>query len=158
MLVATDVAARGIHVDDVELVVHFDPPNDHKDYLHRSGRTARAGASGLVVTLADESQVRELQRMHTAAGITAAMHDTAPGHHALREFFASGTPVPPARDRAPRTAASQPTRRGAGTARGGTVRAACGRAGHRAPAGGPADPRTSPPRNPGSAGGRSLNR
>ena len=74
VLVATDVAARGIHVDDVELVVHFDLPNDHKDYLHRSGRTARAGASGLVVTLADESQVRELQRMHQAAGVTATRH------------------------------------------------------------------------------------
>src|SRR6201999_2489117 len=58
VLVATDVAARGIHVDDVELVVHFDLPNDHKDYLHRSGRTARAGASGLVVTLANEAELR----------------------------------------------------------------------------------------------------
>src|SRR6201999_4592432 len=50
VLVATDVAARGIHVDDVDLVVHFDPPEDHKDYLHRSGRTARAGASGTVIS------------------------------------------------------------------------------------------------------------
>ena len=46
MLVATDVAARGIHVDDVDVVVHYDPPEDHKAYLHRSGRTARAGESG----------------------------------------------------------------------------------------------------------------
>ena len=46
VIVATDVAARGLHVDDVGLVVHFDPPNDHKDYLHRSGRTGRAGATG----------------------------------------------------------------------------------------------------------------
>ena len=51
VLVATDVAARGIHVDDVDLVVQFDPPNDHKDYLHRSGRTARAGATGMVIAL-----------------------------------------------------------------------------------------------------------
>src|SRR5690606_39049078 len=50
-LVATDVAARGIHVDDVDVVVHYDPPEDHKTYLHRSGRTARAGEAGLVVTL-----------------------------------------------------------------------------------------------------------
>ncbi|HEX3714320.1 MAG TPA: DEAD/DEAH box helicase, partial [Trebonia sp.] len=57
VLVATDVAARGIHVDDVDLVVHFDPPEDHKDYLHRSGRTARAGASGQVVALAERSQL-----------------------------------------------------------------------------------------------------
>ena len=68
VLVATDVAARGIHVDDIELVVHFDPPNDHKDYLHRSGRTARAGASGTVVALVEPGQVREFGRLHQAAG------------------------------------------------------------------------------------------
>ena len=51
MLVATNVAARGIHVDDLDLVVNVDPPSDHKDYLHRGGRTARAGESGTVVTL-----------------------------------------------------------------------------------------------------------
>jgi superfamily II DNA/RNA helicase len=65
VLVATDVAARGIHVDDVDLVVHYDLPNDHKDYLHRSGRTARAGAKGVVVTLSlwdQENLVRLLQR------------------------------------------------------------------------------------------------
>ena len=96
VLVATDVAARGIHVDDVELVVHFDPPNDHKDYLHRSGRTARAGASGLVVTLAEENQVRELQRMHDAAGVSAPRHRVDVGHHLVREIATTGTPVPPA--------------------------------------------------------------
>lgn len=65
VLVATDVAARGIHVDDVAVVVHADPPEDHKAYLHRSGRTARAGASGLVVSLVEWDQeltVRRLQR------------------------------------------------------------------------------------------------
>ena len=64
-LVATDVAARGIHVDDVQVVIHFDPPADHKTYLHRSGRTARAGASGRVVSLVlwkDELEVRRIQR------------------------------------------------------------------------------------------------
>jgi len=81
VLVATDVAARGIHVDDVDLVVQFDPPKDHKDYLHRSGRTARAGATGLVVALVDRSQVRELRRLHDAAGVTAATHEVAAGHH-----------------------------------------------------------------------------
>jgi len=63
--VATDVAARGIHVDDVQVVIHFDPPADHKTYLHRSGRTARAGASGRVVSLVlwkDELEVRRIQR------------------------------------------------------------------------------------------------
>ncbi len=65
VLVATDVAARGIHVDDVGVVVHFDPPPDHKTYIHRSGRTARAGTEGLVVTLAlwkDELDVKRIQK------------------------------------------------------------------------------------------------
>ncbi len=62
-LIATDVAARGIHIDAVESVVHFDPPADHKDYLHRSGRTARAGASGLVVSLVTGNQKRTVSRM-----------------------------------------------------------------------------------------------
>ena len=65
VLVATDVAARGIHVDDVQVVIHYDPPSDHKTYLHRSGRTARAGSKGLVVTLAlwnEELEVRRLQK------------------------------------------------------------------------------------------------
>ena len=54
MLVATDIAARGIHVDEIDLVVHVEPPQEHKAYLHRSGRTARAGASGIVVTVGHE--------------------------------------------------------------------------------------------------------
>jgi superfamily II DNA/RNA helicase len=65
VLVATDVAARGIHVDDVDVVIHYDPPEDSKTYLHRSGRTARAGAQGVVVTLAlwnEELDVRRLQK------------------------------------------------------------------------------------------------
>ena len=65
VLVATDVAARGIHVDGVEVVIHYDPPSDHKTYLHRSGRTARAGTDGLVVTLAlwdEELIVKRLQK------------------------------------------------------------------------------------------------
>ena len=96
VLVATDVAARGIHVDDVDLVVQFDPPNDHKDYLHRSGRTARAGATGLVIALVERGQVRELQRLHDAAGVTAASDEVATGHHVVRQIATSGTPVPPA--------------------------------------------------------------
>jgi superfamily II DNA/RNA helicase len=124
VLVATDVAARGIHVDDVDMVVQFDPPEDHKDYLHRSGRTARAGASGQVVALAERGQLRDLQRMHTAAGITAARHDAAPGHHVVREFATSGTPVPPAPERSPRPAKAPASRRAgsasqASTAKGG---------------------------------------
>jgi superfamily II DNA/RNA helicase len=96
VLVATDVAARGIHVDGIELVVHFDPPRDHKDYLHRSGRTARAGATGKVIALAQRSQVREIERMHTAAGVEPTRHyDVTAEHPAVAEVAATGTPVPP---------------------------------------------------------------
>lgn len=62
-LIATDVAARGIHVDAVSTVVHFDPPADHKDYLHRSGRTARAGAGGTVVSIVTPQQQRDVKRL-----------------------------------------------------------------------------------------------
>jgi superfamily II DNA/RNA helicase len=117
VLVATDVAARGIHVDDVDLVVQFDPPEDHKDYLHRSGRTARAGASGQVVALVERGQLRDLQRIHTAAGITPARHDVSPGHHAVRELATSGTPVPPAPARVARTSTPRAGMRGAGASR-----------------------------------------
>ncbi len=93
-LVATDIAARGIHVDDVTLVVHADPPVEHKAYLHRSGRTARAGARGTVVTLMTDEQVRDVRDLTRAAGIkptttriTTASHpmlaELAPGIRAL---------------------------------------------------------------------------
>jgi superfamily II DNA/RNA helicase len=68
-MVATDIAARGIHVDDIALVVHADPPSEHKAYLHRSGRTARAGAAGTVITLMTEDQVRDVRDLTRAAGI-----------------------------------------------------------------------------------------
>ncbi|MGP4114294.1 DEAD/DEAH box helicase [Streptomyces sp. 4N509B] len=69
-LVATNVAARGIHVDDLDLVVNVDPPADHKDYLHRGGRTARAGGSGSVVTLVLPAQKRDITRLMSDAGIS----------------------------------------------------------------------------------------
>ncbi len=71
VLVATDVAARGVHVDDIELVIHVDPPTEHKAYLHRSGRTARAGAEGDVVTLIIPSQRRDVAQMMKKADIKA---------------------------------------------------------------------------------------
>jgi superfamily II DNA/RNA helicase len=71
VLVATDVAARGIHVDDVSLVLHVDPPAESKDYLHRSGRTARAGASGTVVMLSTPDQTRTVRRLLKDAAVTA---------------------------------------------------------------------------------------
>ncbi|AXE25965.1 DEAD/DEAH box helicase [Streptomyces globosus] len=69
-LIATNVAARGIHIDDLDLVVNVDPPTDHKDYLHRGGRTARAGESGSVVTLVLPEQKREMSRLMADAGIS----------------------------------------------------------------------------------------
>jgi len=69
-MVATDIAARGIHVDDIRLVVHADPPVEHKAYLHRSGRTARAGAAGTVITLMTDDQVSDVKSLTRKAGIT----------------------------------------------------------------------------------------
>jgi superfamily II DNA/RNA helicase len=78
-LVATDIAARGIHVDEVALVVHADPPVEHKAYLHRSGRTARAGNSGTVVTLMTDAQVGEVRELTRKARITATTTRLEPG-------------------------------------------------------------------------------
>jgi superfamily II DNA/RNA helicase len=69
VLVATDVAARGLHIDDVDVVIHYDPPSDHKTYLHRSGRTARAGESGVVVTFVLWDQELEVKRMQKRVGL-----------------------------------------------------------------------------------------
>jgi superfamily II DNA/RNA helicase len=97
VLVATDVAARGIHVDDIDLVVHFDPPTEAKAYLHRSGRTARAGASGAVLTLVMPDQEAEVARLLDKAGVRPTRTVVSPGAPANREL-----PVPaPAPLRAP---------------------------------------------------------
>nr|MDP9496238.1 DEAD/DEAH box helicase [Actinomycetota bacterium] len=93
VLVATDVAARGIHVDDVDLVVHYDSPADHKDYLHRSGRTARAGSSGTVLSLVLPEQVRESQQMREKAAVQASAVAVVPGHPAVRALAVSGETV-----------------------------------------------------------------
>ncbi len=93
VLVATDVAARGIHVDDVDLVVHFDPPNDAKDYLHRSGRTARAGASGTALSLVLPGESSSVAAMHKGAGVAPVAVDVRPGHPAVRELATSGEPA-----------------------------------------------------------------
>src|SRR5690606_9885952 len=80
-LIATDVAARGIHVDGVASVVHYDPPEDHKAYIHRSGRTARAGANGLVVSLVQPEQVKDVRKIQRDAGIDEQI--TSPDVRAL---------------------------------------------------------------------------
>jgi superfamily II DNA/RNA helicase len=85
-LVATDIAARGIHVDDVALVVHADPPVEHKAYLHRSGRTARAGAAGTVVTLMTDDQVRDVRDLTRKAGINPTTTRVDARHSLLREL------------------------------------------------------------------------
>ncbi len=74
-LVATDVAARGIHVDGVNSVIHFDPPEDHKAYVHRSGRTARAGESGLVVSLISSDQIKDMRKMQREVGLDEPITD-----------------------------------------------------------------------------------
>ncbi|MFJ7041929.1 DEAD/DEAH box helicase [Streptomyces sp. NPDC101112] len=92
VLVATNVAARGIHVDDLDLVVNVDPPGDHKDYLHRGGRTARAGESGTVVTLVLPHQRREMDRLMADAGITPRSARVRPGEPELHRITGARTP------------------------------------------------------------------
>ncbi|MEV6284392.1 DEAD/DEAH box helicase [Kribbella sp. NPDC051770] len=85
-LVATDIAARGIHVDDVSLVIHADPPIEHKAYLHRSGRTARAGAEGTVVTLMTDDQVSDVRDLTRKAGIAPKVTKLRVGDPLLTEL------------------------------------------------------------------------
>ncbi len=107
-LVATDIAARGIHVDDVALVIHADPPVEHKAYLHRSGRTARAGAQGTVITLMTDDQQRDVRELTRKAGVRPTTTRLRPGHPLLTELAPGGRSfsAPPADE----PAASQPRR------------------------------------------------
>nr|WP_245241536.1 C-terminal helicase domain-containing protein [Streptomyces sp. NEAU-H3] len=109
VLVATNVAARGIHVDDLDLVVNVDPPTDHKDYLHRGGRTARAGRSGSVATLVTPNQRRSMARLMAAVGVVPQTTQVRAGEEALHRITGaqapSGVPVvitAPANTRRPR--------------------------------------------------------
>ncbi|WP_027503106.1 DEAD/DEAH box helicase [Rhodococcus sp. UNC363MFTsu5.1] len=99
VLVATDVAARGIHVDGIDLVVHVDPPAEAKDYLHRAGRTARAGESGTVVTLVTEDQRAEVAALTAKAGVSVVGVEVRPGAAELVALTGAreptGIPVPP---------------------------------------------------------------
>ncbi len=73
--------------------MHFDPRGDHKDYLHRSGRTARAGATGTVVSLVQYDQRREVARLHEKALVSPTLDEVVPGHAAVRQIATSGTPI-----------------------------------------------------------------
>ncbi|MGY5123190.1 DEAD/DEAH box helicase [Streptomyces nigrescens] len=125
VLVATNVAARGIHVDHLDLVVNVDPPSDHKDYLHRGGRTARAGESGSVVTLVTPDQRRGMVRLMSDAGIRPQTTQVRSGEEALSRITGaqapSGIPVvitAPVAERPQRRAtASRGRRRAAPTTR-----------------------------------------
>jgi superfamily II DNA/RNA helicase len=101
-LVATDVAARGIHVDDVATVVHYDPPQGHKDYLHRSGRTARAGASGTVVSLVTAGEKRATVRMQRNLDMTEPITPASPSKMYQTGAWAdTGTPTRTSNGRKP---------------------------------------------------------
>ncbi|MGK5678007.1 DEAD/DEAH box helicase [Actinoplanes sp. URMC 104] len=140
-LVATDIAARGIHVDDVALVIHADPPVEHKAYLHRSGRTARAGAQGTVVTLMTDDQQAEVRDLTRKAGVRPTTSRTRPGDPLLAELAPGERTfvAPAAAPAAPAgTATSAPSRRGRGRGAG-------------RPAEGAAPEQTSARRRPGAA-------
>jgi superfamily II DNA/RNA helicase len=93
VLVATDVAARGIHVDDVEVVVHYDPAEDHKAYLHRSGRTARAGRSGVAVTLMLWNQENEARLVQRRLGLQVPFEEVFSNDPRLADLAAWDTEV-----------------------------------------------------------------
>jgi superfamily II DNA/RNA helicase len=129
VVVATDVAARGIHVDHVGLVVHFDAPADAKAYLHRSGRTARAGESGAVVTITTPRQVDEIVRLQQRAGVDSRHHDlrTAPQPMTAEALAGAGQPAPTHRTR---SIAQAGGRAGSGARGGSGSRGASGRGGY----------------------------
>ena len=122
VLVATDIAARGIHVDEVSLVVHADPPVEHKAYLHRSGRTARAGADGTVVTLMLDEQVSDVRILTRKAGVKPTitrfsgashpvLHEIAPGERTFGQPIVANQVAPAERARPQQMRRRRPQRR-----------------------------------------------
>ncbi|MEI6137050.1 MAG: helicase-related protein, partial [Chloroflexota bacterium] len=93
VLVATNVAARGLHVDGIDVVIHFDTPDDHKTYLHRSGRTARAGEDGLVVTLVLPEEMRDIAMIQRDAGLDLAIVPMRPDDNRLLDLAAWEAPT-----------------------------------------------------------------
>jgi superfamily II DNA/RNA helicase len=180
VLVATDVAARGVHVDNVELVVHVDPPTEHKAYLHRSGRTARAGSSGDVVTVTMPAERRDVAQMMRAAAIKVTPQQVTASSPAVTTLVGEVAPVrhvapeqPAQQQRQPRQrtdesdnagggrrrgrggrsgGAAQPARTGSATGSSGAGR----RGGRAAEAGVGASAGSAGGRSGGSAGGRSA--
>lgn len=121
VIVATDIAARGIHVDDVRLVVHYDAPAEHKAYTHRSGRTARAGESGTVVTMTTPEDLRDVVALQRKAGVTARQHRaTSTPDPITPESLATGGTLPEAGS-SPRSGDTRKPSRGRG-GRGGSGR------------------------------------
>ena len=121
VLVATDIAARGVHVDDVELVVHVDPPVEHKAYLHRSGRTARAGSAGDVVTVVLPEQRRDTQQLLRKAGISAQPQQVRADSASVLELVGEIAP-----HREPPVRPATPPSRGGGSSRSGQARGSSG--------------------------------
>ncbi len=117
-LVATDIAARGIHVDDVELVIHADPPTEFKAYVHRSGRTARAGAKGTVIMLMEREQAAEVRALVRAAGIRPTTTSVGVGHPMLSHLVPGERRLVPVSSRP--VEAATPTVRGRQLARPGS--------------------------------------
>jgi superfamily II DNA/RNA helicase len=94
VLVATDVAARGIHVDDIEVVVHYDPPEEHKSYVHRSGRTARAGNEGIVVTFVLWDQELEVEKLQRRLGMREPIIEVFSNDPRLADLATLDGPAP----------------------------------------------------------------
>src|SRR3546814_16523070 len=87
-MVATDVAARGLHIDDIDVVIHYGPAPDHKTYLHRSGRTARAGSKGLAVTLSIWNQELEIKRLQKRIGVIQPINEMFSNYKRLDDITA----------------------------------------------------------------------
>jgi superfamily II DNA/RNA helicase len=120
VLVATDVAARGVHVDDVELVIHVDPPMEHKAYLHRSGRTARAGSEGDVVTVCLPAQKQDLKTLLRKAAITVTPQRVTATSPAVAELVGEVAPFvkPQPKSAHPQGGGGRPVRQAQGTSQG----------------------------------------
>ncbi|MBV8385620.1 MAG: C-terminal helicase domain-containing protein, partial [Acidimicrobiia bacterium] len=97
VLVATDVAGRGIHVEDVDLVVHYEPPQDQRAYLHRSGRTARAGRTGMVVTFVLWNHVADVERLQKRLGLEEPVIEVFSNDPRLADLHTLDGPAPPRR-------------------------------------------------------------